>query len=171
MKNIIFIGMPAVGKSTVGVVVAKRLGYNFIDTDLLIQEEEGRLLREIIAEEGLERFLKIEDRINAKVEAKKSIISPGGSVVYCENAMAHYKEIGIVVYLKASFETISKRLGNAKKRGVVLRENQTLKNLYDERVVLFERYADITVCEDDIDLEETIELVIDALSEAQIITD
>lgn len=171
MKNIIFIGMPAVGKSTVGVVVAKRLGYNFIDTDLLIQKEEGRLLREIIAEEGLDGFLEIEDRINAEVEAERSVISPGGSVVYCKNAMAHYKEIGIVVYLQASFETISKRLGNAKKRGVVLRENQTLKDLYDERTVLFEKYADLTICEDGIDLEETIELVIDTLENSQNITD
>ncbi len=171
MKNIIFIGMPAVGKSTVGVVVAKRLGYNFIDTDLLIQKEEGRLLREIIAEEGLDGFLEIEDRINAEVDAESSVISPGGSVVYCKNAMAHYKEIGIVVYLQASFETISKRLRNAKKRGVVLRENQTLKDLYDERTVLFEKYADITVCEDGIDLEETIELVIDTLENSQNITD
>ena len=116
MKNIIFIGMPAAGKSTVGVVVAKRLGYNFIDTDLLIQESEGRLLREIIAEEGLDGFLEIEDRVNAQVEAKKSVISPGGSVVYCENAMRHYKEIGLVVYLKTSFEIINKRIGNAKNR-------------------------------------------------------
>ncbi len=171
MKNIIFIGMPAAGKSTVGVVVAKRLGYSFIDTDLLIQKKEARLLREIIAEEGLDGFLEIEDRINAEVEAEDSVISPGGSVVYCKNAMAHYKEIGIVVYLKASFETISKRLGNAEKRGVVLRDNQTLRDLYDERTVLFEKYADLTICEDDIDLEETIELVIDTLEKSQNITD
>jgi len=163
MDNIILIGMPAVGKSTVGVVVAKRLGYKFIDTDILIQEETGKLLREIIAEQGIEGFLKIEDAINAKVDVKKTVVSPGGSVVYCENAMKHYKKIGKIVYLKVSYDTISRRLKNAKKRGVVLKDGQTLKDLYDERVKLFEKYADITVCEDGHSLEETIDAVLDAL--------
>ena len=151
MKNIIFIGMPAVGKSTVGVVVAKRLGYEFIDTDLLIQKQENRLLREIIAEEGLDGFLSIENQVNRDVEAEHAVISPGGSVVYCE------------VYLHASFEVINSRLKNAKKRGVALRDGQTLKDLYDERVVLFEKYADITVSEDGLELEETIENVMEVL--------
>ena len=163
MDNIIFIGMPAVGKSTVGVVVAKRLGYQFMDTDLLIQEEEGKLLKDIIEERVTEGFLEVEDRVNAKVNATHTVISPGGSVVYCENAMRHYKEIGTVVYLQASFETINQRLNNAKNRGVVLREGQTLKDLYDERVQLFEKYADVTVCEDGLKLEDTIEKVLDAL--------
>ena len=171
MKNIIFIGMPAVGKSTIGVVAAKHLGYNFIDTDLLIQEKEKRLLKDIIAQEGLDEFLKIEDRINAGVSAERSVIAPGGSVVYCENAMRHYKEIGIIVYLKASFETISTRLKNAKKRGVVLREDQTLEELYHERTVLFEKYADITICEDGIGLEDTFELVLNTLKDRRIVTD
>ncbi|MCB6201493.1 shikimate kinase [Extibacter muris] len=166
MENIIFIGMPAVGKSTVGVVVAKRLGYQFIDTDLLIQEEEGNLLREIIEKKGIDGFLEIEDRVNAKVEVHNTVISPGGSVVYCENAMKHYKEIGTVVYLMASYETIDKRLKSAKNRGVVLRAGQTLKELYDERVPLFERYADLTVCEDGLKLEDTIDKVIEALQSA-----
>ena len=163
MDNIILIGMPAVGKSTVGVVVAKRLGYRFLDTDILIQEETGKLLREIIAEQGIEGFLKVEDAINTKVNVKKTDVSPGGSVVYCENAMNHYKETGKILYLKVSYETISKRLRNAKKRGVVLKEGQTLKDLYDERVKLFEKYADITVVEDGYSLEETIDNVMDAL--------
>ncbi|BDF06306.1 shikimate kinase [[Clostridium] hylemonae] len=166
MENIIFIGMPAVGKSTVGVVVAKRLGYQFIDTDLLIQEKEGKLLREIIEKKGIDGFLEVEDRVNAEVEADNTVISPGGSVVYCKNAMKHYKEIGTVVYLKASYETINKRLKSAKNRGVVLRDGQTLRHLYDERVPLFEKYADITVCEDGLKLEDTIEKVIGALQSA-----
>ena len=164
MDNIILIGMPAVGKSTVGVVVAKRLGYRFIDTDILIQEEEGKLLKDIIAEKGIDGFLEIEDRINANVIAKHSVISPGGSVVYCENAMKHYKEIGKIVYLKASFETIRRRLKNARRRGVVLKDGQSLKDLYDERVALFEQYADVIVCEDGLKLEETIENVLKAVS-------
>ena len=163
MDNIILIGMPAVGKSTVGVVVAKRLGFKFIDTDILIQEETGKLLREIIAEDGIEGFLKVEDEVNSKVNVTKTVVSPGGSVVYCENAMKHYKEIGKILYLKVSYDTISRRLKNAKKRGVVLREGQTLQMLYDERVKLFEKYADITVEEDGLSLEETIEKVLDAI--------
>ncbi len=161
--NLIFIGMPAVGKSTVGVVVAKRLGKRFVDVDLVIQEQEKKLLREIIADVGEDGFLKVENRVNAGIEAENSVISPGGSVVYCEEAMRHYKEIGTVVYLKASYQTIRRRIRNPKKRGVVLREGQTLRDLYNERVPYFEKYADITVCEDGCRIEETIENVLNAV--------
>lgn len=160
MENIILIGMPASGKSTVGVVLAKRLGYEFIDTDLLIQKQEKALLREIIAEKGEDGFLEIEDQVNAELEADRSVIAPGGSVVYCENAMKHFKEIGTVVYLQTSYQTISKRIGDPKRRGVVLREGQTLEELYEERRVLFEKYADITICEDGLTLSETIGKVV-----------
>lgn len=163
MKNIVFIGMPASGKSTVGVVVAKRLGYKFVDTDLVIQEVEKRLLKEIIAEEGNEGFLRIEDRVNAEIQEERAVISPGGSVVYCENAMRHYKETGMIVYLHTSYVTISNRLHNAKNRGVVLKDGQTLKDLYEERTALFERYADLTISEEGRDLEETIEEVLRVL--------
>lgn len=163
MKNIVFIGMPVSGKSTVGVVVAKRLGYKFVDTDLVIQEVEKRLLKEIIAEEGNEGFLRIEDRVNAEIQEERAVISPGGSVVYCENAMRHYKETGMIVYLHTSYETISNRLHNAKNRGVVLKDGQTLKDLYEERTALFERYADLTISEEGRDLEETIEEVLRVL--------
>ncbi len=160
-KNIVLIGMPAVGKSTVGVVVAKRLGYDFIDTDLLIQAQENRLLKEIIEEDGIEGFLAIEDRVNREVESEKAVISPGGSVVYCENAMGHFKEIGTVIYLKVSYEEIARRIDNAKNRGVVLKEGQTLKMLYDERVMLFEKYADRIIVEDGKTIEETIDAVLE----------
>ena len=163
MKNIILIGMPAVGKSTVGVVVAKRIGFEFIDTDLLIQKQEKRLLKEIIAEEGNERFLEIENLVNRDLQAENAVISPGGSVVYCEEAMQHFKEIGTVIYLHATYEVIYKRITNAKNRGVVLKEGQTLKDLYDERVKLFEKYADYTVSEEGLDLEETIDMVLELL--------
>ena len=163
MKNIVFIGMPASGKSTVGVVVAKRLGYKFVDTDLVIQEVEKRLLKEIIAEEGNEGFLRIEDRVNAEIQEERAVISPGGSVVYCENAMRHYKETGMIVYIHTSYETINNRLHNAKNRGVVLKDGQTLKDLYEERSALFERYADLTISEEGRDLEETIEEVLRVL--------
>ncbi len=161
MNNIIFIGMPAAGKSTIGVVAAKRLGYEFIDTDLLIQKKEKSLLKDIIDEKGIDGFLAIEDQINSEVEAERAVIAPGGSVVYCENAMRHYKEIGTVVYLQASYQTISERIGDPKKRGVVLYDGQTLKDLYEERRGLFEKYADVIICEDGRTLEDTIEEVIE----------
>lgn len=163
MNNVILIGMPAVGKSTVGVVVAKRLGYDFIDTDLLIQKQEKRLLSEIIAQEGNDRFLEIENQVNRDLWVEDAVIAPGGSVVYCEEAMKHYKDIGKVVYLKVSCETIQERIRNAKSRGVVLREGQTLEDLYHERSVLFEKYADEIVEEDGLDITETIEKVLDLL--------
>lgn len=161
MKNIIFIGMPASGKSTVGVVVAKRLGYEFIDTDLLIQKQEQRLLKEIIAQEGNEGFLKIENQVNRDLEAERAVISPGGSVIYCEEAMEHFKNIGTIVYLHVPYETINARISNAKNRGVVLKDGQTLFDLYQERTVLFEKYADYTISEEGIDLEETIDKVLE----------
>ena len=156
MKNIVLIGMPAVGKSTVGVVVAKRLGYEFVDTDLLIQKQEKRLLKEIIAQEGNDGFLAIENQVNRDLDVENAVIAPGGSVVYCEEAMEHYKKTGTVVYLKVPYETIDRRIQNAKSRGVVLKEGQTLKDLYEERVCLFEKYADYTICEDGLTIEETI---------------
>ena len=161
MKNIIFIGMPASGKSTVGVVVAKRLGYDFIDTDLLIQKQENRLLKEIIADVGNEGFLAIENQVNREVEAERAVISPGGSVIYCKEAMEHFKEIGTVVYLQVSFETIDARISCAKNRGVVLKEGQTLHDLYEERTKLFEKYADYVVSEEGLSLEETIDKVLE----------
>lgn len=122
MNNVVLIGMPGVGKSTAGVILAKVLGYRFIDADLLIQEEENRLLHEIIRQEGTEGFLAIENRVNAGIEAQKSVIATGGSVVYGQEAMAHLKSIGTVVYLKLSFEILQKRLHNIRGRGVVLKE-------------------------------------------------
>ncbi len=159
-KNIIFIGMPAVGKSTIGVVVAKRLGMRFLDTDLLIQEQEGKLLRDIIEQAGEDGFLKIENQVNRDVNVENTVISPGGSVVYCREAMEHFKKNGTVVYLKVTYETIEKRIRNPKKRGVVLREGQSLRDLYEERADLFETYADIIINEDGLSIEKTIEAVL-----------
>lgn len=166
-SNLIFIGMPAVGKSTVGVVIAKRLGKKFIDTDLLIQEQEQKLLREIIAEVGDEGFLAIENQVNRDVDVTNAVISPGGSVVYCEEAMEHFKEIGTVIYLSASYRTIKRRIKNPQKRGVVLKEGQTLEDLYNERVQLFEKYADVTISEDGRSLEETIEDVLEIVEKCE----
>lgn len=161
MKNLILIGMPASGKSTVGVVVAKRIGYEFVDTDLLIQKQEKRLLKDIIETEGNARFLEIENQVNLELDCERAVISPGGSVVYCEEAMQHFKEIGTIVYLKVSFEEIQKRISNLKGRGVVLREGQSFLEVYEERTRLFEKYADYTVVEHGNTLDETIEQVLD----------
>lgn len=164
MRNITLIGMPGVGKSTVGVILAKVLGYEFLDSDLLIQKSEKSLLREIIERDGLEGFLKIENKINASINAEKSVIATGGSVVYCDEAMRHLKEIGTVVYLKLEYEELKKRLGNLKGRGVVLREGQTLKDLYDERTPLYEKYADIVVDEKKMDVEGTLQKILENLA-------
>ena len=144
-NNIVLIGMPGVGKSTVGVVLAKVLGYQFIDADLVIQEEEGKLLHQIIAEVGTEGFIEVENRVNASIQAEHAIIATGGSVVYGKEAMEHLKEIGTVVYLKLPFEVLNRRLKDIKGRGVVLKDGQTLKDLYEERVPLYEKYADVTI--------------------------
>lgn len=163
-KNIILIGMPGVGKSSVGVVLAKILGYRFLDSDLVIQEQEGKLLYEIIEEQGLDGFIQVEDRINASINCEKSIVATGGSAVYGENAMAHFKEIGTVVYLKSDYDTIADRLGDLKIRGVAMKEGQTLRELYDERCPLYEKYADIIIDESGCNsVRETISKVLNGL--------
>ncbi len=161
--NIVLIGMPGVGKSTVGVVLAKVLGYQFVDADLVIQEQEGKLLREIIAEVGTEGFIEVENRVNASLMVRHSVIATGGSVVYGAEAMEHLSQIGTVVYLSLPFEILNKRLHDIKGRGVVLREGQTLRDLFEERVPLYEKYADITVDEYGLNVEQTIEKVVAAL--------
>ncbi|MCR4831122.1 MAG: shikimate kinase [Pseudobutyrivibrio sp.] len=160
MNNIVLIGMPGVGKSTLGVVLAKELGYEFVDADLLIQKREKRLLKDIIAQEGVEGFLQIENDVNASIQTDKTVIATGGSVIYGAEAMEHLKEIGTVVYLKLDYETLDSRLGSLKGRGVVLKDGQTLKSLYEERVPLYEKYADVIVDEFGLDLEATLSEVL-----------
>ena len=143
--NIVLIGMPGVGKSTVGVILAKMIGYQFTDADLLIQKQEGKLLHEIIAENGTDGFIEIEERVNASIEASHTIIATGGSVVYGKKAMEHLSRIGTVVYLKVPYDTLEKRLEDIKGRGVVLKEGQTLRSLYEERLPLYEKYAEDTI--------------------------
>ena len=138
--NIVLIGMPGVGKSTVGVILAKMIGYQFTDADLLIQKQEGKLLHEIIAENGTDGFIEIEERVNASIEASHTIIATGGSVVYGKKAMEHLSRIGTVVYLKVPYDTLEKRLEDIKGRGVVLKEGQTLRTLYDERTMQILRF-------------------------------
>ncbi len=148
MKNVILIGMPGSGKSTVGVVLAKKLGYRFIDSDLVIQEKYGKLLYQLIEERGEAGFLMLENEINASITAEGAVIATGGSAVYGKEAMRHFREIGQIVYLKLPFEELEQRLGDLHERGVVLKKGYTLRDLYEERIPLYEKYADITIeCE------------------------
>ena len=125
VDNIVLIGMPGVGKSTIGVILAKVLGYSFIDTDILIQEKTGKLLSQVIQERGIDEFINIENNVNKELSVVKSVIATGGSVVYGKEAMEHLKSIGKIIYLKQDFERINERVSNINGRGVVLRDNQT----------------------------------------------
>ncbi len=158
-KNIILIGMPGVGKSTVGVVLAKRLGYSFVDADLVIQSWEGKLLHEIIEERGVEGFWMLEEAVGESMDVRRTVIATGGSAVYGENAMAHYKQIGTVVYLSLPLEGIRERLGDLTERGVTLRDGQDLDGLYVERQPLYERYADVTVDCEGLSIREIVEQI------------
>ena len=162
-KNIVLIGMPGSGKSSVGVILAKVLGYTFIDSDLLIQKEEKKLLKDIIAREGQEGFLRIENRVNASIETENSVIATGGSVVYCEEAMKHLQEIGTVIYLKLDYQILKKRLSNLIGRGVVLKDGQTLEDLYKERVPLYEKYGEYIIDEKNTDAEGTLQKILEVL--------
>ncbi len=148
MKNIILIGMPGAGKSTVGVVLAKNLGMGFLDSDLLIQEKYKKLLHELIEERGVEGFWRIENEVNAFIETENTVIATGGSVIYGKEAMEHLKQVGTVVYLKLSCEELAVRLGDLNERGVTLRHGQDLEGLFQERIPYYEKFADLTIdCE------------------------
>ncbi len=159
-SNIILIGMPTSGKSTAGVILAKVTGRDFIDTDLLIQKRCGKKLSEIIGSEGLDAFLRIEADVCKDVEETGSVIATGGSVVYCGDAMRHLKSTGTIVYLEIDLDTLKKRLHNARKRGVVLKDGQSIEDLYAERTPLYEKYADITVSQTGLDMEETVHTIL-----------
>lgn len=159
-NNIVLIGMPGVGKSTVGVILAKILGYKFIDTDIIIQNQQKRLLKEIIASEGVDGFIEIENNIVSNIEAEKSVIATGGSVVYGIEAMKHLSEIGSIIYLKLDYRKLRYRLGNIKNRGVVIRKNQKLSDLYNERTPLYEKYAEFIIDESGCGVEKTVNKIL-----------
>ncbi len=156
-KNIVLIGMPGAGKSTVGVVLAKKLGYAFLDSDLVIQSREGKLLHEIIEAHGVEQFWSIEEEANLSINAVRTVIATGGSVIYGGRAMEHLGQGGVIVYLKLSCEEIARRLGDLNERGVTLRKGQNLQMLYEERIPLYEKYADITVACEKLTIREIVE--------------
>ena len=157
--NLILIGMPGCGKSTVGVVLAKALGMDFIDSDLVIQKKTGKKLSDIIDESGDEGFREVENRINAELEAENSIIATGGSVIYGTEAMCHLKEIGTVIYLKLSYRAVQTRLGDLHARGVTIQPGWTLRDLYNERCPLYEQWADVTIDCNRLKLREVVALI------------
>jgi shikimate kinase len=159
-KNIVLIGMPGVGKSTSGVILAKVLNYDFLDSDLVIQHQTGKLLKEIIAEKGIDGFNAVENEINSQIDVENTVIATGGSVIFGADAMAHFKESGIVVYLRISYDLLDERLGDLDERGVVHKEGQTLRDIYNERTALYEKYADITVDLDGKDVAATVDAVV-----------
>lgn len=163
MKNLVLIGMPASGKSTIGVLLAKTLGMDFIDTDLLIQQSEGALLQDIIINKGIDRFIQIEQEIITKLNCTNCVIATGGSAVYGEKAMEHLKLNGIVVYLEASYEEIKRRLTNIKSRGIVFVKGQDLFSLYNERMPLYQKYADISINCDGKSIEDIVSLIKDEI--------
>lgn len=162
-KNITLIGMPGCGKSTLGVILAKAMNYDFLDSDLLIQKKMGINLQEIINQYGNDRFREIEDEVNASIEVKDTVIATGGSVVYGEKAMEHLKNISTVIYLRLSVNEILKRVDNIKTRGISMKPGETLVDLYNKRVPLYEKYADIVVDCNDMNTSQALSAIIEAL--------
>jgi len=163
-KNIVLIGMPTSGKSTVGVIVAKMLGMDFIDTDIVLQKREGHKLREIIEKQGIEAFLNKEERAVLSITAKHSVIATGGSVVYSDTAMNHLSENATIIYLKIELPELKKRLTDVRGRGVVLHRGESLEKMFASRAALYERYCDFTVDETGT-IEDTARTVIEVFSD------
>lgn len=163
MDNIVLIGMPGAGKSTVGVLLAKTLGYAFLDTDLVIQEREGRLLQDLVDELGVAAFLDREAAAICSVDCDRTVIATGGSVVCRDGAMEHLRELGRIVYLQLPLEELERRLHNISTRGIAMAPGETLAHIYDYRAPLYRKYADLTVAVGRQTLEETVEQVLHAL--------
>ncbi|MGN0493245.1 MAG: shikimate kinase [Acutalibacteraceae bacterium] len=160
-SNIVLIGMPGAGKSTVGVVLAKTAALEFVDTDLLIQKQTGRKLQDIIDGDGIDEFLKIEGGVISALDCKNSVIATGGSAVFSENAMDNLRRDGVIVYLDVPLDEIKRRVDNITTRGIAMKSGETLETVYNERLPLYKKYADITVpCKA---TEQTVEQIINSL--------
>lgn len=165
--NIILIGMSGAGKSTLGVLLAKTLGKNFFDTDLLIQQTDGRRLQEIIDADGIDGFLRLEERVISKLRLQGCVIATGGSAVYSEKAMRRLREGGKVVYLSVDFEELQKRLSNITTRGIVFKGHGDLRSVYEERLPLYRKYADLCVECTGLDIETAVRTVAAAVDEQE----
>lgn len=164
-NNIVLIGMPGSGKSTIGVILAKKMAFQFLDSDLVIQERSGKRLQEIIAEEGNAAFSKLENEVNASLETDRTVIATGGSAVYWEESMKHFKEMATVVYIRTSYDELVSRIKDFKTRGIYVPEGQTFLDIYNDRVPLYEAYADVTVDSGDGPTWETVERMYSAIEE------
>ena len=157
MNNIILIGMPGSGKSSLGVVLAKKIGFGFIDSDLVIQQREGMTLERIIEKHGDAGFIQIENEVNCSISPHHTVIATGGSAVYGKEAMEHFKEIGTVIYLKVSEKELESRLGSLKERGVVSNGKTTIEEIFEDRKRLYEKYADIVITQEGMDIRTIVE--------------
>ena len=165
-SNIVLIGMPGAGKSTLGVVLAKILGMDFVDGDILIQNQAGNTLQKIIDTQGVDGFLQVENDVLAAVDVQNTVISTGGSAIYSDEAMRHLTEIGTVVYLDVSLEELRSRLGSLHERGVVMRKgvSMSLDEIFEERGPLYRKYAEVTLQTDGLTVREATRKLVDALS-------
>jgi len=159
LSNIVLIGMPGCGKSTVGVLLAKALGMDFVDTDVIFQAKEGRKLQSIIEEIGIDKFLHKEEEAILDLQCDKTVIATGGSVVYGKRAMKFLHQNGKVIYIRLPYAEIERRLSNLATRGVTLREGQTLEGLYQERIPLYEKEADLVIDPADKTIDQTVALI------------
>ncbi|MCR4726048.1 MAG: shikimate kinase [Clostridia bacterium] len=165
MKNVVLIGMPGSGKSTSGVLAAKALCMDFVDTDLVIQQNEKMPLQAIINTKGNESFAAAEESAVCGLNVRNAVIATGGSVVYSEKAMTHLKENAVVLYLRISFETMMKRIADMHSRGILLKDGETVRAMYDERISLYEKYADKILDCDGKDVETTVSEIVAILAE------
>lgn len=164
MKNIVLVGMPGCGKSTVGVILAKTLGLSFIDTDLLICAKEESTLQKIIEEKGLAYFENVESAVGEGLEAKNTVVATGGSMILYEKAMAHLKDIATVVYIDVSLQELKKRLVNIKTRGITFSEGETLEDIFNTRTPLYKKYADVIIDANEFSIEETVTKLTETLN-------
>lgn len=164
--NIVLIGMSGAGKSTLGVLLAKALGMDYVDTDIVIQQHEGRLLQDIIDNDGIEKFMEVEEKIVSEMELKNCIISTGGSVIYSEKAMNVLKQGGQIIYLHVPYEEIKRRLINITTRGIVIKKGKSLKDVYEERVPLYIKYSDKTLDCSNKDIEHSVSEIIEKIQES-----
>lgn len=163
MKNIVLTGMPGAGKSTIGVLLAKAMNYSFVDTDLILQQNAGCLLYELIEKKGIDYFMQYEDETLAGLNLDNTVIATGGSAVYGENGMNNLKKNGVVVYIRLSCEEIIRRVNNITTRGIVMKKGKTLQDVYKERTPLYEKYADVIIDGDNTTIEECIKKVYEAI--------
>lgn len=162
-ENIVLIGMPACGKSTIGVILAKTMGVGFLDTDLLLQQREGKRLQEIIDGHGLPYFLRVESHAIQSIDCRDTVIATGGSAVYSEIAMRHLHLSSILIYLQLPYEEIEHRLDNIKTRGVAMEKGESLYSLYQERAPLYEKWADLIIDAAGQTAEQTVEAILEAI--------